>query len=650
MAHVTIPNISVSSTTDQLQGMWRLTRGLLAAGWKYKASADGLVKESAGVTSADRWAIGGAINTVQVGAQTGAAPVVGAPSSGVSTVTGVSGFTSASVGRYLQITGMVNILNNGIFRITAQAGTTVSIFNPNAVSETGSSTAAWSERHGGTTASIAAAGTAGATPGRAIITGISGMIVPTTNSRGSTGNRLHLLNATTGANNGSFLITRVLSSTSVEIENASATADASNGSIIWVEVSPTNQAFPSASVGTTVGCWINLQGPSTLRIPIGTNTPTVPFLKGENIIQSTTGATGEVLGVTIDTSGGTGYLVVAPRLNGSGGGVRGWATANNITGSISGAVVAQSGTAIEYVREMVIWGRGVTRDTGHIYCQVVDQAGETASRFSTLATAGSATVTICPGGATGTFPAVGSWVTAGTGGSNAAGTGAFQFSSTQSAPSIGATHVMCANCIPTSSASEDGSFWILWGSPGTNSSAYTGVGWMFCENSEDGDVDPYAYMAPGTGSAYGGSRTVVTSGFAAQDGMYVTSWSSTSNTWCRGTRRRGLGTGDAFQEFHIATLGYNMSSSLVTSTNPSNPERVACSADPRAYPYREPIWIVSVQPSSKMRKGTPRWLYAVQGGISNAWYQNGTFIGLGSSATGVLVAGPWDGTTAAFNG
>jgi len=661
MPHVTVANFTVSSTTDLIQGYWKLTRACLAAGWKYKTSGDTFAKDQ-GVTAGqllggDRWGIGGAVNTIQVGSQTGTSASVGAPSNGFSTISGLTGIVAASVGRFIQLSGYTNSGNNGIFRITAQTSTTATIYNPNAVAETGNISCVWSERYGGVSATIATAGTNGATPGRAKVTGLTNMRIPTGTDRGSVGNRLVITNGAVSANNNTWLITRVISTTEVEIENPSATSsgETNNGSLQWTEVDPLTQIYPQAILsGSTSGAWCNLQGPSTLKIPISNGVPVGSFFKGENIVQSTTGATGELLGVIVDTTNSAGYLVVAPRLNGTGGGVRGWATGNIITGSISGATVSQNGTAIEYVREMVIW-KSNTIETGHIFVQCVDQAGESASRFSTLAAAAGVTGTLAPGGPTGTFPASGSWVMCGSGGSNSANTGAVKFTGLSSTTNLGAFHFLVANCIGTVGVSEDGSWTCAMGSSATGSSVgYLCTSWQICDNGEDGDVDPYVTIFLRGSTGYAGSRTatVQVPGIHG-DHMYANLY-SVSSTYFQGWRRRGLSS-EGFQEFQMFLLGTFNSTSIVAK-NTVNPFRVASMPNPRSTPVKEPIWICSSQTGSKMRKGTLRWWYIVPGGITGVLYNNGMYVGVGtagassSSNISPFIVGPWDGVTVASNG
>lgn len=68
--------------------------------------------------------------------------------------------------------------------------------------------------------------------GTVVVSGLTGI------SSISQGNFITISGAATAANNGTFLITTVLSATSVEIDNTSAATDANNGSISWVERQP----------------------------------------------------------------------------------------------------------------------------------------------------------------------------------------------------------------------------------------------------------------------------------------------------------------------------------------------------------------------------------------------------------------------------
>jgi hypothetical protein len=91
---------------------------------------------------------------------------------------------------------------------------------------------------------------------------------------------------------------------------------------------PLLDAYPSFPGGNTAAqAWWNAQGPSTLKIPIGAKqTPGsyTGFIRGENISQATTGAQGEIIGYIFDGYAQTGFLVVMPRVDGSGGDPHGW--------------------------------------------------------------------------------------------------------------------------------------------------------------------------------------------------------------------------------------------------------------------------------------------------------------------------------------
>lgn len=653
MSHVVVPNYRVLNPTEYFQGVWMLTRAMIAAGWKYKASADATGasnnKDTSGTLTSDKWGVGGGVNLAQVGAQTGTSPTIGAPSSGVSVVSGVSGFVANSVGRFLRITGAINPANNGIFRITAQAGTTASIFHPGAIAETGTSLVAWTEMQGGAAASIAAAGTGGATPGRAIVSGLTGMAAPTASplSRGSVGDYLTIIGASSAANLGTFRITRVISTTSVEIENSAAVADANNGTIIWAEMSPTQQVYPGSLQGATgAGAWLVLQGPSTIKVPIGSNVPTGAFLRGEKVTQSTSGATGTILGVMTDVAGATGFLVVMPRLNGTGGGVRGWTTGSTdtITGAFSGATVTSTTTApIEFVREMVFWKS--TQTAGHIYVQCVDQSGESASRFSALATNAAITNVLAPGSsAGGGFPTPGSWVVIGTGATAAVGTGALAWFHTVNAlGNIGNMHIMVADCMETSTADQDGSWTIAVGTPNNSPTSYGGMFYMRVDSSEDGDLDPYVTCFNFTAAAYAGTRTGASAGLTNNTDFFQRSTllpGSTSSVYA-GWRRRGFSTTDAWQQFvgMCLTNGSNSPIDVATASGISHASHSIQTAS-----IREAAWIVSTNTSQRMRKGYLRWLWLTEGGVSNNTYQNGTWVQL-SQGNGPMVAGPWDGQT-----
>jgi len=653
MGHAVVPNFQLNATNEYFQAIWKLTRTMLAAGWVYKASADALGTTANKDTSAnpanDKWGIGGGVNITQVGAQTGTNPsIAAAGATGTSVISSVSGFVANSVGRWVQIAGALNANNNGIFRITAQAGTTVTVFNPGAVAESGANIT-WKEMQGGAVANIFAAGTNGATPKRAIVTGLTGMVpgqsVPLI--RGSAGDSLTIIGAATGANNGTFRITRVISTTSVEIDNSAATTDANNGALIWTEMSPLSMAYPTSLQGATgAGAWTVLQGPSTLKIPLGTNTPTGTFVRNELVTQTTSGATGTLLGIVTDTVNGLGFAVIAPRLDGTGSGVHGWTTGgtDTLTGAISAAAITTANiTPIEFIREVVFWKS--TQAQGHIYVQCIDQSAEATYRFSTVAANAAVTNVLAPGSnASVGFSPFGTYTVTGTGNTSAVGTGAANWFSVTSVGIAGNCHFLCASNIALAGADADGSYILAMGQPATANYAYAPIVYQRCDDSEEGDVDPYVSFSP-CAAVYDGTRTTGITNIGDNDGFnQVIFGTGVANTYWKGYRRRGFPTGDTFQQFQ----GHQIGRTSTVFSQITGIARVMHSVQEQM--IREPLWVISTQSGQKMRKGTMRWLAITEGGVSSMTYNSGQYVQLsGGTNISPLVAGPWDGASVAAN-
>jgi hypothetical protein len=233
----------------------------------------------------------------------------------------------------------------------------------------------------------------------------------------------------------------------------------------------------------------------------------------------------------------------------------------------------------------------------------------------------------------------------GTANSNSATTGPSSWYDVNNATTnLGVIQMMCANCIGTAGVSEDGSWFIC---PGVAVNQYNAwFGFQYCENSEDGDVDPYVTNGQSNSSSYAGVRT---SGPTTR-GIYSAEWNgqfaAASTPW-RGYRRRGMSSGDAFQEFGCALLGN--ATANVGAYNPNNQERVACVPNPLLTVVKDQLWVISAQASSKMRKGSLRWMVSIQFVTPGALYDNGRFVGIGpglyaSNFSGFAV-GPWDGVT-----
>ena len=572
MPNVVIPNFSLlSSNTDVWSVVWKLTRALKNAGWRYKASGDATAKDTTGNPANDKWG-GGVI----VGAQTGTTSfTIGTPSTtakgGRVTISGLSGFDGYSPGHFLTITG-----------------------------------------------------------------------------------------ATNSANNGTWLITKFNSSSSVDIENPNAVAETTPGGATWTEISSLNDSMPAGISGASgVGAWWCAEGPATIKIPIGNTVPNGTFVRGENVTQSNTGATGELLGVMTDpVSGGAGHIVICPRKSGTGAGPRGWSASDTITGSYSGATITPTSTPIEFVREIVIWKNSISN--GHWYTQVIDNTNESTAtalngKFSILAAQAQCTATVCPGGAGSSalptangFPTTGTRVIFGTGGSGAATTGSATYFLSPATSPYGLAQIMAANNIEDNNISMDGSFVLAIGTPAIAPTTFLGFAFQRCDDGEEGDLDPYVYWCTSTATAYTGwSRTAQTTGqgAVASGDAFTSARFSASDTPYHGWRRRGFPTDDSFQEFEGAMLGLYGTTSLL-ALNTGTIDRIATA--PVTTAVRESIWVVSTQANSKMWKGTLRWLYFVGGGSGTDTYDGKRWIQL-SSTNVPVVAGPWDGATTPSN-
>lgn len=476
------------------------------------------------------------------------------------------------------------------------------------------------------------------------LTGLTGMTTTSTN------HWITISGAANAGNNGTFKIVRFVSATSVIIFNtAGVFPDANSGAITWQEVDPLLETYSSVTGGTlATGTWINLQGPSTIKVPL-TSASTGSFIKGENVTQGTSGAQGEIIGNMFDTGTTSGYLVIMPRVDGTGGGVHGWDATHVITGAISGATATPSATIVEYAREIVFWNSDASVLHMTLYLQTCDTVTDSAQRFSFLSTQTGTTTTVAPGGG-GTnngFPTIG-YVATGTGGA----TSGLPFGNFTWTGNLSNAQIMCPDATYDLNRSADGSWTIAIGTPGVSTGSYIGYCFTRCDDNEDGDVDPYIIYSPTNDAAYVPTRTSGGTAYSSGGESFIASNATNgnavfNNNTCKGWRRRGMSTGDAFQDFQCAILctGNSASSTFVIAQNTTNPDSVATMQSTTTY-VGEPIWIVSAQLNQKMRKGTARWLRYIDTGNGTDTYGSKSWIQLDNTTNGtVFLAGPYDGTT-----
>lgn len=437
----------------------------------------------------------------------------------------------------------------------------------------------------------------------------------------------------------------------------------------------TVDAYPALSSGA----WWCGRGPTTWVVPIGANDlidPTKPFIRGELMVQTNSGATAEVLGVVVDTAGSAGYVVLALKpasaalTNGA---------PDTLVGQLSGASIAPNafGAIRQFVREVVIWKNGGTgaSTNGHVYYQCCEVGVGTT--FTSLADDVGCTPTICPGGASAVgnaFPGVssGAYVVLGQAGTDAVATNPSNWwgNWNVAAANLGVVHILATNAVGDSilNGSPDGSFLLMWGWPITNGGCYTAWGFQRCDDQEDGDIEPYAWFSPsyantdatnrlarydvlnatepGYPTGPDGLRLAVTAGISFLDNI--------SQNW-RSWYRRGL-SGEEFQEMWPATLAVVPNNRFEGAAVPlmrqtlSSPESIATA--PVRTMLREPIWIVTNQaahPTKKQRKGTVRWMFAKQGGVGGNLFDGKMWV-QGSNFSTNTVVGPWDGSSNCSNG
>jgi hypothetical protein len=386
-------------------------------------------------------------------------------------------------------------------------------------------------------------------------------------------------------------------------------------------------------------------------------------VRGEKITQAATGTEGEVIGVSADTVGGTGFMVVAPRVNGSGAGPRGWDT--SIISAVaapagSGVTVTPFATVIEFVRELVWWKNDF--NTGQCFYQCIDQASEAAvtstkGRFSVMAALATCTAVICPSGATGSnpttngFPVNGTFVVYGYAGSGNVTTGNMDFLMANWS-ATGLMHVICTNMIEAAGVSQDGSWTVLAGTPNSSLTSFLVLGFQRLDDTEDGDVDPYVLCVSNYIGGYQRNRLGSTSQSSNSTDLVNTSnfAQGYGQSLFLGHRRRGFATGDLnFQEFNGWILNMSASTNCALGNLFSNPETLACTFAPVPPHIREPILVASAYPGTqKMRKGILRWWYATMGGNCCDTFDSKKWVQWSSACSAIaapIVIGPWDGVT-----
>lgn len=525
------------------------------------------------------------------------------------------------------------------------------------------------------------------------VTGLTSMVAPTLTNQGGSEGRYLVFGAISGGsapaqagNTTIFQITKVIDANTVwarpVITPTSAVInDANNGTIGWAEYDPTTVSYVTTFTNSV--WWIVLRGVEMLRMTF-TTAPTGEFIRGEKVTQAaTTGGAapseGELIGITYHPTTGAGWAIIAPRVAGTGGSApHGWATGATITGASSGAQFTPA-TIVEYVTEFCFYNtdsNATTRGRGTLSSWVspgvaLDGSTEQQQLASTLAATAQCTAAIPPG-CSGTAP--GTAVTANgfptlafqwAGGAGTVGTQNWQHLSTYDSSTAppGNMHAMVCNAIERKDRSADGTFTAMFGAP--NTGGYTYAGWSFqrLDDTEEGDVWPFAMHGNqrnafiGTGWGFGTStRTGTNGGHPITEGAWCTIGIScdlqraTWWTWrARGVETNGVGSTDKWCPV-TGTLG--MASIEVNNTIFSyasyDTEKIASAAYPTM--LREHPMLCNFYAGMKVRKGRPRWMAVINGAQASDTFSNRTWIqgrdsGVNDKSHIGVILGPWDGST-----
>lgn len=623
MANVIFPNYQPLSSQHQFSIIWKLTRVLKSAGWTYKSSGNGSQKETSGVATNDLWGNNAnplldtytTINVLSTGAQTlptatlntaSSPATAGFPTSGTLQVA-----TAANGWQTVTYTGL------GATSFTGCSGGTGSV---PASSEIGfgainmDQLTTWWNAQGPSTLKMPIAA--------AQLAGTNGLFI-----RGE-----NITQANTGAKG--ELLGYLFDSDAFDTTIASG----SNGFVL-----------PQSTINVASTSGFTTSG--TISVTTSTGVQTVTYTGTTGI--SFTGCSGGTgtLSTGNTVSQGQGYLVVQPRVDGYGADPHGWDHAHVITGDLSGASVTPSATIIEFVREIVFWKLG-SAQSGELYYQCVDGYSESASRFSVLAnSAGAGTSTAPGGGGTGNaFPTAGTFVIEGTGGSL---NPVLWFLNGAANNNMGRAAIIATNNTYGPGVSADGSFTVAVGTPYVNAGSFMGFAFTRVDNQEDGDVDPYVWYCPSTDTLFNPTRTVQTNTVTSSSNDF---WQPQSlgvgSNYFRFWRRRGWGgVNDMFQNGTFGLVTGSASSTVTIAQNNFDRDKLANTYNDTY--VLEDVWCISHQalttggtPTGKTRKGSCRWLKAVQGGVGCDLYGGRLWLQLANASTTqtyAFVVGPWDG-------
>lgn len=620
-------NFALNSPTIVFNAVWKLTRCMKASGWLYMASGDGQNKDTSQSSTSDLWGnnadpmndtYGGPNSSTQINSavslpQSTLTVVSNAnfPNSGtvyVRSSTGIQTITYTGLNSTTQLTGCSGGTGNVII------GSWVSNANVNANFDGITTNNQWLVLRGPSTLKIPLS----ASPGNLV--------------RGET-------------------ITQTSTAAEGELIGWVWDSGSSSG---WAVVAPRTGTFNNTNLITGASSGVSFTPTGTI----------VTFLREFMFMRSSSSG---------GTSGGF-YYICADGYEGTTSGVASTTTTGvqtlptgtiNVTSTTgfpsSGYLLINTTNGLVKVQYTNTSGgnsfTGCTGGTGNTSNGgLVAQAGaESDQLFSTIATSSGCTGSNPPGwgGTNNAFPVKG-MVCRGNGTSSA--TDFFGFTSNFQ----NYAQIVAVNNTSGTGVSADGSFWIAAASYNT---ANTATGAMFCrlEDTESGDLDPYAWIGPGgyqSSNYYGQSNfnNATTSYFWNSNNLYQNTYYQALGYQARGNTIVPIR--DIQAAFRFTYL-YGISGSGGFST------LLPISASIDAYPkllatpstnpaiYREELGLVCSGNFTSLGnvvphwKGRVRWMALCPVGKVFDTFDSKTWLCVSTSIPGIpaILVGPWDGAT-----
>ena len=402
---------------------------------------------------------------------------------------------------------------------------------------------------------------------------------------------------------------------------------------------PTNDVYATvvaawaggSGTSNTQGAWWVASGPNVLKLTI-TSASTGTFVRGEQVSQATSAATGEIVGYVFDATN-HGWIIVMPRTGTFDG-------THLITGSISGATVTPA-SLITYTQEVCVW-KDSNAQQGSIFWIMADASGESASLFSNIAVSTPATASVAPGGNS-DFPTSAICIL----GAGGASTHSYFFYFTT--PTAHAL-VSATNATPSSGISADGTAWMMTSTTAGTPAASLCYGIFRLDDTEPGDVCPFEWLWVQNTSLASYSRT--TPANADNNGIVWTTFFNGNNVVFNGYIARGVGgtpgTIPDIANYH--SPGIPCINSFAIPFNVNNTDLLRAQNHPATIrPLgTDTVSLWNVKTGVIQSKGRVRWLRWVSAGNVFDTTDSKTWVCWLASTTTAQTScyvGPWDGST-----